>query len=376
MNKTNIMITVLCLLGTVLFTSLKKSRGFEVQGEVANMKDGRIITMFTGPDHDLYKMDTIIVKDGKFTYKGEVDMPKMIYFYFDGLHDRLPSYGFQIFMENSKIKVKTDLKNLKKAEIKGSKNHSEFERLYQSTDLFDRLEKMSGKISMAMKEQRQADVDSLQKERKKLLDETISYLTADEAYSKSIPAAFIVYNHIGSILQDNEKLKATLDLLDDGVKESCYVQFLYHNIKKDAELAIGEKAPDFTLSDRHGKSYKLSDFKGKMVLLDFGASWCHWCKMQKPYLQAAYDKYKDMGLEIIYISLDKDKEAWEADLNKENYPWLALSDLKAWQGPITKEYNISGVPHIFLIDRDGTIVENDARGERMEKAFQRILNKK
>lgn len=368
----NRLIFALLLVGYLLvstFETFAKDPGFIVKGRIKNFNQGRIITLYTGPDHELYKIDTIEVKNGSFTYKGSVDEPKMIYFYFDNVHEKLSAYGINVFMENSKISIDADLKNLKKAVVKGSKNHKEFEQLMSGTELFEDLANISGKISMAMKDNQHTQVDSLKLKRYEMLDSAIDYLQSKKGFEYSAPSAFIIYNHIGSILDDNEKLKAVLDTYSADIQASVYFKFLYFNIQKDAELAIGQPAPDFELFDFEGNSYKLSDFKGQLVLLDFGASWCHWCKKQKPYLENAYNKFADKGLQIIYISLDKDREAWKMDLEKEKYKWLALSDLKAWQGDVAKKYNIQGVPHIFLINREGKIVESDARGPRMEEAI-------
>lgn len=368
----NKLIIALLLVGSFLVSTVAtyaKDPGFIVKGKIKNFNEGRIITLYTGPDHELYKIDTIEVNNGSFTYKGSVDEPKMIYFYFDNVHEKLPAYGINIFMENSKISIHADLKNLKKAVIKGSKNHQEFEQLMSGTELFEDLANISGKISMAMKADQHTQVDSLKLKRYDMLTATIEYLQSKKGFENSAPSAFIIYNHIGSILDDNEKLKSVLDKYSTDIQSSVYCKFLYFNIQKDAELAIGQPAPDFELFDFEGNSYKLSDFKGQLVLLDFGASWCHWCKKQKPYLENAYEKFADKGLQIIYISLDKDRDAWKRDLENEKYKWLALSDLKAWQGDVAKRYNIQGVPHIFLINRKGEIVESDARGPRMEEAI-------
>ncbi len=132
---------------------------------------------------------------------------------------------------------------------------------------------------------------------------------------------------------------------------------------------IGNKAPEIALESPDGKIIKLSDLKGKMVLIDFWASWCGPCRRENPNLVSAYEKYskakfKDAkGFEIYSVSLDRNKNAWLEGIAKDNLTWeYHVSDLKFWDSQAATDYNIRSIPASFLIDKDGIIVANKNLG--------------
>jgi len=109
--------------------------------------------------------------------------------------------------------------------------------------------------------------------------------------------------------------------------------------------------------------YKLSDLKGKVIILDFWASWCRPCRMNNPTLVALYDKYKDQGLEIFSVSLDKDLGKWKKAIKDDNLYWENhISDLKQWRSQPAKDYKVNSIPRIMIIDRKGKVVIRNVRG--------------
>ncbi len=130
-------------------------------------------------------------------------------------------------------------------------------------------------------------------------------------------------------------------------------------------IAIGTEAPDISLSDPFGKTYTLSDLKGKVVLLDFWASWCGPCRRENPSVVKMYDKYNNQGFEVFSVSLDREnqKQRWVDAINKDNLKWpYHVSDLKFWQSAPARVYGVRSIPRTFLIDRDGKIAAVNMRG--------------
>lgn len=140
---------------------------------------------------------------------------------------------------------------------------------------------------------------------------------------------------------------------------------------------IGSKAPELELESPSGKKLKLSSLKGKVVLIDFWASWCGPCRRENPAVVKMYGEYKDKGFEIFSVSLDKDKAKWEEAIKTDQLSWSNhVSDLQGWQSPAAKLYGVTAIPKTFLIGKDGTIIAKDLRGEMLEKKIGEVLGVK
>jgi thiol-disulfide isomerase/thioredoxin len=135
--------------------------------------------------------------------------------------------------------------------------------------------------------------------------------------------------------------------------------FFFSNCKENVaspELAIGKVAPDITLNDASGAAKKLSDLKGKVVILQFWASWCGPCRKENPNIVALYNKYKSQGLDIYSVSLDKDKAAWEKGIKDDGLAWANhVSDLKKWDSAPVATYGVNATPTFFLLDKQGIV---------------------
>lgn len=146
--------------------------------------------------------------------------------------------------------------------------------------------------------------------------------------------------------------------------------------------AAGDKAPDIIQNSITGEKISLSDLRGKVVLVDFWASWCAPCRKENPNLVQAYEKYKNTefkngkGFTIFSVSLDKNPLAWKMAVKDDNLTWgYHVSDLKGWKNEAARLYHIRSVPSNFLIDGNGTIVGVNLRGDALESALRRLRKK-
>lgn len=133
-------------------------------------------------------------------------------------------------------------------------------------------------------------------------------------------------------------------------------------------------APDFTLSTPDGDPISLSSLKGKVVLIDFWASWCGPCRKENPNLVKLYQKYKSKGFTILSVSLDNDESAWKNAIETDGLIWPNhVSDLKGWESPMTQVYGFNSIPYTVVINKEGKINGIGLRGELLEKKIKTIL---
>lgn len=136
-----------------------------------------------------------------------------------------------------------------------------------------------------------------------------------------------------------------------------------------SQLQVGAIAPGFSTMTIDDKPLKLSDLRGKYVLLDFWASWCIPCRREFPYLKKAYARYKGKNFEIVGYSIDNDRSLWESAVSNDDVRWIQVSGLKGYPDPVAREYGIEAVPSNWLLDPQGRIVARNLRGEEVEKVL-------
>jgi peroxiredoxin len=140
-----------------------------------------------------------------------------------------------------------------------------------------------------------------------------------------------------------------------------------------AQIRQGYKAPDVALPTVTGDTIRLSSLKGKVVLLDFWASWCGPCRVSNKGLVKLYPKYKEKGFEILGVSLDEDSKDWQKAVEKDKIKWLQVIDKGGWESNTVNQWRISAIPTSYLIDKEGTLVAMDLEGKELEKALKELL---
>ena len=150
--------------------------------------------------------------------------------------------------------------------------------------------------------------------------------------------------------------------------------FAFQSSTEEKSQQTLEKAPDIVLVSPNGKTVKLSKLKGKMVLIDFWASWCGPCRKENPNVVRLYNQYKAKGFTVFSVSLDQDAEAWKKAIASDGLIWPNhVSDLLGWQTPLVQLYGFEGIPHTVLIDQEGKIIGTGLRGESLEQKLKELF---
>lgn len=172
--------------------------------------------------------------------------------------------------------------------------------------------------------------------------------------------------------QYHESVKQMLQKTEQALAEQQRAELEKQELAN--RLAPGKPAPEITMKDREGQPLSLSSLKGKVVLIDFWASWCGPCRKENPNVVAVYNKYKDKGFTVFSVSLDNAQPNWLAAIEKDNLIWpYHVSSLQGWQTPILRDYGITGIPFTVLIDKEGKIIQTNLRGMQLEQKLHEIF---
>ena len=145
--------------------------------------------------------------------------------------------------------------------------------------------------------------------------------------------------------------------------------------RTNGQYAAGDEALDIVMADPDGNVRKLSDLRGKVVLLDFWASWCGPCRRENPAVVKAYEKYNSKGFEVFSVSLDSNADKWKNAIEQDGLVWPNhVSDLQGWKNAASREYGISSIPHTMLIGPDGIIIRTHLRGPALEEELEKLFN--
>jgi peroxiredoxin len=269
------------------------------------------------------------------------------------LHDKSQHYMVSGADDADKLAEFNDLKVKHQAKIIAISNEFE-QKVSANPDKRDELlQQLTPAYSHAMNELNQAIIN--------FANHNASSLVSFYAIS--------LVNPVG-----NEQAMVTYaDKVDAKLKQNSAVKNFVEKVAKLKALQIGQIAPEFTINSIDGKPIKLTDYRGKYVLLDFWASWCGPCRTENPNVVKAYQTYKGRNFTILGISLDKDKTAWAQAVKQDGLTWAQAGELKDFEGETARLYQIEAIPSSFLLDPSGKIIARDLRGQELDAFLNKTL---
>jgi peroxiredoxin len=181
------------------------------------------------------------------------------------------------------------------------------------------------------------------------------------------------------VFKDKDKADALLAQLDKEFPDSKPVKMRQQQGEAEkvrAKLVEGAKFPDFDVKDLNDKPLSIANYKGKVVLLDFWATWCGPCRQELPNVLKTYKAHHKDGFEILGISLDKERETLTSFIKENDMTWPQYFDGKYWQNELAVKYGVNSIPATYLLDGQGVIIGKNLRGESLEEAVTQALAKK
>jgi peroxiredoxin len=149
---------------------------------------------------------------------------------------------------------------------------------------------------------------------------------------------------------------------------------LFSSTVLHAQPRQGMPAEEIALPSVDGDTIRLSSFKGKVVLLDFWASWCGPCRASNKAFTKLYPKYKDKDFVILSVSLDENSEAWKKAITKDKVTWPQVIDRGGWEANTARKWNIYALPTTYLIDKEGKLIAMDLEKKELDAALKQLLN--
>ena len=322
--------------------------------------------------------DTAIARNGSFLFKGDFEAHEMRSLSIDGIRGQ----AFFV-LESGETNIVAYKDSIQQSKISGGYNNEVF-NAYKSgyAEIVAEMRRLQGEFS-SVKDNPEA-LKALQQRNNTLREQMKNYgFTFLKKYPNSDFSLMLLELVTAQQSFDVAAAKEILSLMSEDLrnKPSNSIKLIKIQQKIDAanaiaKLTIGEPAPDFTAPNPEDKSITMSAIKGKITIIDFWASWCRPCRVENPTYVRLYEQYHDKGLEIISVSLDREnqKQRWIDAIEKDKLTWYNVSNLKFWNDPVAKLYNITSIPAAFIIDEQGIIIAERLRGMALEQKIAELLD--
>lgn len=356
---------VLLLIAFWLTNFTLHAGNYTLYGNIKGLNNEKVYLACEMDGEDVFN-DSAIVTNGKFVITGSIAHPVMAYFF-----TQSHNISGQLFVDDGEIRLTGDTAIKHNLIINGGPASDLYEQyktatLPYTTQRDSLINLIYGKG---------ATTDSITKEsyykqwrRNDTLESNFSkqFITQHPNSQVSGYLITIFFARENNVSTGDSLMK----LMGADIQSGWYGKLLRQKQEMYRRTAIGTPAPLFEVPDSNGKPIKLTDYKGKYVLVDFWAAWCKPCRAENPNVVKAYEKYHPKGLEILSISLDENRDKWLTAVSTDKLPWSQVCSLKGWYSTVTNLYGVRAIPSNFLINPDGIIIAKNLRGADLDSKLE------
>lgn len=338
-----------------------KSDGFKVQLDLKN-GNGIMVYLQKHVDDKTVTVDSAIIADEMAVLNAPSDNPQRFYeLRMDGMRGAI-----LFFPDNKDITIMADLQNPMAFQILGSETQTQFNEYQDQMKVFNNEIQSLMEILYANPDDENL-LDSISQIGQQLMREQEDFTTN---YINEHADSFLAHYLLNETKQDYD-IAQLKEMVANITTSSIYLDKITAYISEMERLEIGKPFIDFTLATAEGENITLSEVikSNKITMIDFWASWCGPCRQENPVVKAAYEKYHDMGLEVLAISVDRDAAAWMKAVEQDELPYLQVRDTEDVAG----RYLVHYIPSNFLFDAEGCIIAKGLRGEELNEKLAELL---
>lgn len=363
---------IFVLVASTAFYACSSKNNFEISGKFENAKPQAKVYLFGIDRTNEVALDSTVLSEKgefKFTHATEdVDFFRI----------KIDHSEYMLIAKNGdNIKLEANLTDETMAyKISGADEADKLQELNKTKNEFiaknAAIEAQFQENVAKEPQSRQAIINQMTPAMLKAKEDLVNYILKFAMDNTSSLAGFYAINSLNASDYETELLAYADKIKSNFNKNQAVTDFLIR-MAKLRSVQIGQVAPDFTMNTIDGKTIKLSSLRGKYVMIDFWASWCQPCRQENPNVVNMYKKYKDRNFTILGISLDKDPVAWKQAVDADGLTWTHASELKDFDSPTVRAYQVDGIPANFILDAQGKIVGKNLRGEDLDAFLNKTL---